>query len=1717
MKHLLSLLLVMLSVTMASGQVLSSLPENPDDFMKEFVSYMKSTKRDDNKESVEKFADQVKNGQISPDQLSQIITTSNIMLGSKLRANPHFDDYLGAIDAFVASGLTADRFKTWSIVMDSVIITEKTGRSKDFGKFIDFSVGLFSKNAMFDSKLKSWIMSGKDWQLTYSNQQPVLVMPEGDLTGISPKDTTAILATTGKYYPLLVHYNGDKGKVTWEKVGFDPNTVYAEFKSFVLPLDEADFAIDTVTFYHKDYFNFPLEGSLLNKLTTQRSDNYPKFTSFRSDLAIDDLGPNIKFIGGFSLAGSQIIGTGNEYGKAHLDIFQDNGKKAMTMLSNSIIIKKGDELFGQNAEITIFLGQDSIYHPGLSAKYRMDKKELSLYTGSDGISASAFYDSYHNMEIRAEAIIWNINETTMTIKMMSGAGLNPVTVSSEGYFRKGELEKYATALDFNPISVIKMYAESTRSREFYAESLAKKMNPNYTENTIRRILYKMVEEGFIYYNEASGVVTVKDKVFNYVFANADLRDYDIIIFESYATKENGKLDLESNIISLSGVKQITLSDSQDVRLFPGDIDIELHKDQDIKFSNVVIAGIIDFVGTGFYFDYDSFRIDLTDLAAATINVPTGEKDEDGDDIYAPLKSKIEGLTGYLDIDVPNNKSGKEDNPSYPIFTNREKSYVYYDQILDSTYIRDKFFFELDPFTFDSLITFDPYLSDLKGRLLSADIFPTFEEQLKIQEDLSLGFQRVTPEKGYDVYKGKGHYNDSIMLSNDGLRGKGHIDYLFTNFASNDILFTPDSLNAVADTFHMDSSNYNGYSYPLVDGTDNDIHWLPYTDSMFINMRSTPFAMYGDGSSLKGNLLLTAEGLKGDGSFEFNEAALVSTEFSFEKSALESDTMAMQIKSLDEDKVTFNTPNVSGRVDFGNRIGSFKSNELDIATEFSNNLYKTEINEFFWDMDANILDFKAPAGSEGSYFISTRGDQDSLKFLGTRAYFNMTTSIIDVTGVPYILVADAKIVPDSNKVVIQPGGLLDTLYNAVVYADTAHEAYKLYDAEIIIESKRTYKGNGTFDYVYEKAPAQPIRFNEIIIVEEEKRKGNLYKTTATTTVAAEDSFMLNDGYAFTGTLNLQAEERYLEFDGAAKLLKTSGKLDDSHRFLFKDRINPDTAVLHYTTVDEQGDTMAMGLYYDMYDTTGYYVALMSPMRDIENIATLPIKGITKYNSKTQTYYFGNEDRLLNGAPDGNTLSYNTADNTMHLEGPLNLNVNFDPIEHSAVGSVNYWVDSSKFVFKTMLGLNLPIDKTLIEQMVLDINSFSFDKPSADYTNNDFKAALGNLIGGKKAEKTIEELNTTGIFTRPKELKENIVFSDVELLYDPYYQIYRSVGPFTLSFVGETGVHKKLTGYVELGMRKNNDFFNIYIESSFDDYYYISYKNNTLQMVSSKEEFNKLLAAIEADKRKIKMDGDEFFFYTISTYSNMQSFLQRMKLIESGERIEIEVQTEEDDLEMELEMLRQELLDAEESGNDVEDVVAPPVYDPRQGMDNTPAPSEDSGNAPQPDQMDAPKPVLKEMQNFEEDGGKKGKKKKKGNEPESFDNTPNEPAPEPVEEPVLKEMQDFEEDGGKKGKKKKKDTVEEEVIDNIPTEEPTPAPVEPTPTPKVQKEEPKQVEPTPEPEVEEEKPRSIGPSSPSVEKEAPAPEEEPASVEEDTKDKGSKKKKKKGKKGDAEEEE
>ncbi|MEM9261142.1 MAG: hypothetical protein AAGA62_15990, partial [Bacteroidota bacterium] len=67
----------------------------------------------------------------------------------------------------------------------------------------------------------------------------------------------------------------------------------------------------------------------------------------------------------------------------------------------------------------------------------------------------------------------------------------------------------------------------------------------------------------------------------------------------------------------------------------------------------------------------------------------------------------------------------------------------------------------------------------------------------------------------------------------------------------------------------------------------------------------------------------------------------------------------------------------------------------------------------WDMAGGNITFQAEIGKDR--FTSIHPDQDEPTFTGTAATYDINTSMLNVEGVPFILSADAKIMPGDGKI------------------------------------------------------------------------------------------------------------------------------------------------------------------------------------------------------------------------------------------------------------------------------------------------------------------------------------------------------------------------------------------------------------------------------------------------------------------------------------------------------------------------------------------------------------------------------------------------------------------------------------------------------------------------------------------------------------------------------
>ena len=644
--------------------------EDPQEFFGEMQSYFKKAKRSDADAVLAQFMTNFETGVISQEQLEQVIMVANEMMNKRMRTYPHFTRYFQSINSMTGSDVASTKFKQWNDIVKEIVANSGKGKYGDFQTFMDFSVDFMEGTFLNKKKGMAWsVLDANDFNFLHQNNNPSVKFTNITLHCTGPKDSIDIYNTSGEFFPFETKWTGQNGKVTWEKSSLNPQKVYATFKDYSINMKRNEYTIKDAELYHNKYFKQAIKGTLTDRVTSPINDEYsfPVFYSDDTNLALDNIAPQTKYRGGFGIEGSKILAYGTEEKPAELLFYDENKRLVLTSRSKKYGIKEGREVNANNTAVSLYFTGDSIFHPRVNLHYGFgEERELRLATDGKASSKIAFMSSYHQLEANVEAIFWKMNTPILDFKMVSQRKGQKVIFESFNLYEPNKLEKYRIHSRNDPVTMLAGYGEP--GDQVHIEDFAKYINPNYNATTIMGTIFEMVEDGYIYYNPDTDIITIREKTKNYIASSKGEIDYDRIALISESKNENAQLDIETKELVVTGVKAIQLSDSQKVTIYPQRGIVRVHKNRDMEVDGTVLAGNVDFTGRGFSFDYDRFAIDLDSIGEMQIYLEDPEgKHETIDGKLAPVRTVIQNVTGKLLIDQSGNKSGLKNYEYYPKF------------------------------------------------------------------------------------------------------------------------------------------------------------------------------------------------------------------------------------------------------------------------------------------------------------------------------------------------------------------------------------------------------------------------------------------------------------------------------------------------------------------------------------------------------------------------------------------------------------------------------------------------------------------------------------------------------------------------------------------------------------------------------------------------------------------------------------------------------------------------------------------------------------------------------------------------------------------------------------------------------------------------------------------------------------------------------------------
>jgi hypothetical protein len=1457
--------------------------EDPTAFITEMGAFMQSASDKETKLAVQQFSAAWTTGKYESAVQQEIIKTGNLMLLQRMRPTPAFRDYLAGLNSFPESA-TSKSYLAWHKGL-SPFINSKSLRQ--FSGFLESTIEINKNRVLFRSYANSWQFRKGSYAYDYDTTL-VIRFSNIDLVCVSGKDSLKISETSGIAWPLTNRFSGNSGKVNWGSFGFDPLRVYALLGNYSLNLKQTSYTADTVNFYYKDFFNFPLTGRIEDRVLAGvpvDKATFPKFVSYQTDIEIKQVFKGIDYRGGFTLEGQRIIGSG--YGDQDAEVWVNRkGVPFMKLLSRTFVIRT-DRLVSPRTSVAIYLDADSIYHPGLQLRYIDENREISLVRTSEGASASPYYNSYHKVDMYVEAIYYQMDADSLSFEMLRGIKQQSLAVFESSNFYAEERYNRLEGIDaINPINVIYNYTQRTKLLTFLISDLAEFMRK--PPEQVKAMVLNLANGGYITYNIDNERIFVLPRLFEYLNARSKKADYDVIQIKSQVGRtSNASLNLKTLDLKIRGVPQVSISDSQAVYIFPRDKEILMQKNRDFVFTGLVRAGYFDFYANKSSFEYDKFKLNMPVIDSITFKVDTiSAKTKKVSQVL--VRSVLANLSGELLIDDPGNKSGLKILPVYPVFISKNDAFVYYDKysIAKGAYKRDDFYYNVYPFTLDSLNSFTTEGLKFDGYLHSGDMMPDIKEPLRVMDDYSLGFMRKLGNEGIPVYGEKGFYYSDLKLSNRGLQGSGSLKFMSSLAESKNFMFYPDSLVADLEKFNITEQS-GPPSFPQVYAEGVHQYWLPELDVMRLStLPGKEFSMYTEQLFLSGKLSLTSAGLLGQGNSRLDNADIASNTFVFKNQSFNSDTTVFRLYYPERPTVSLLTRVYPGRVDFTNHVGVFGTPGKSVRIELPLSRYISFMDKIEWRMDESELlltntlaqraaltdtaDLKKLVDFDftGSEFISTDPKRDSLQFFAMEATYAMKENQINAREVKMIRVADVAVFPGDGKVTILSDGKMQPLEGATIIANRKNKNYRIYEASVNVNSRKNYSASGYLDYTNEDGNVQPLFFDKLGV-------DSFNNTVGISKITDKEGFALNSHFEFTGNIELHANRPFLTYDGGYRL--TNECISSSGPWVaFRSEINPTDIRLPVlqNMKDTLGDPILASIVYsDFFGSV--YPALFEKPKAYGDTLVASASGNIRYNKATSAYMIGADDRLDGKTRAGNLMTLDTKQCIFTGEGNIELGAGLGQVKMQTFGkAIQYTVvDSSSFRLSMVLDF-LFADPALARMREnIQLSNLS----GVDVNSDVYYSMLNSLIGTNAANELLNELNTTGQVKRlPAQLIKTLILTDLTMRWDPRLKSYISSGPFGIAGIQKDLVNRQVEGYVEIGKRRTGDILNVYIETGQNTWYYFTYGNGVMQAISSNNEFNNIIAGIKEDKRIIKgKTEEESYQYIISTPERRIAFLRKMQ--------------------------------------------------------------------------------------------------------------------------------------------------------------------------------------------------------------------------------------------------
>jgi hypothetical protein len=1291
-----------------------------------------------------------------------------------------------------------------------------------------------------------------------------IVFENADLVLLSPSDSTVINSTSGAYDFVNAVFVGQNGEINWLAANENAKAV---FDRFHLKSSTGKLLADKVKMEHQNILKNQLEGVLEIKMEKRQKNelsSYPRFKSYHNDAQLVLNIPSYSYVGGYTLVGSKITSTSSFDPYTKLIANKDQ-KNTFVVIGRSFTITDSLITSDKVSFLTKF-GTDSVSHPAVRMEYDLKRNHLQLNKlQKSGFRNSMYSDTFHQVDIRCDAMSWDLGGGKMDFYIVSGKTEIPALFESFNYYNPDRVRALSAASGFNPLIAAGNLFARKKINSFTIEEMM-----NITKKERFQVSNGMLignQMGFFDYDPYKNTYSLTRKGQHYFLSFNGKTDFDDLVLSSLASGNgasgNASINLESKALDIKGTQDFKLSDSLGISFVPADQSMKIVGNKVFRFNGKIIVKNFKFYGD-FEVEYENFLVKLKRIDSITFIPLESFKKGGKNEIGAHFAY---GQTGTLYLNSPDNKSGRKKLAEYPKLNIPGGVTVTFAEDGRLQKYEENVVFKANSLNIDSLNTINPVFA---GTFTPGNIFKAIPENLVVMSDSTMGIvhKARVPYKLFGTETTIKAESD-IILNKRGIKTSGEITHLAGKLKATEVRFFDDSLTAKGESGRITETTNAAAYFPDVAIAEYNLHWNPALDSMIVNSVKG-FNFYAGSSVLKGGIVLKKKGLFGNGLLDRSDSDTKSENFKFNKSGFLADNATFNIKSAE----TGGKPVFSGKkvgIDFNilKSVASIESQKNDFNSmvssvlEFPYSSYTTTIDKATW----NIKDKKITMQGvlENSLFTSTLTSQYGLKFNGTAATYDIANLNLKISGVNEIHSADAAIIPNKGLVAVKKDGTLEDFTNASIVADTLNRYHNLTKASVKINSRISFTGNADYQFVNVSADTFNIKLGNFEFAELgpdgtilSSKASNKLSTIARVKVTEKDGVYLSPKMLYKGDIVMLAPFKNLSLNGQILPdLKKYPMLGGSW-INYSGNKSEAISINVDETLKDGGKPLHVGLHLKSNaQMDAIYPTFLSSKKSEDDLDVMVVSGIFKRDEPNKKFVVS----LADENAIGNKYEFYDEKGIIALEGQFNLLGGPSKI-FETVGIVNIRLDSMKYQFSTLMKFDFPISIPTTQKLGGNIVKANLDAgnsdPAIEPESPYFISKLSQYVGYKDAEayKTKSQKEHLPLYKHSMKFLSTIVLSDVDLKWNPISNSYYSIGKIGISNIGDVDINAMTQGYVEIAKSpQTGDEVHVFFEISPTTWYYFVYRNGALGVTSTDEEINKILNTPAAGGKE-KKSGSEF---------------------------------------------------------------------------------------------------------------------------------------------------------------------------------------------------------------------------------------------------------------------